>query len=348
VDGIFRKIERWIEGDAIARKRLDDSPWNGNKWLKKSAKWAVFTLISLIIGHSFLAYFTGTEVLAEMMQHSPFESPGAFGVMAFIAGLVLFDFGWFREQFCLIACPYGRLQSVLMDDRTMVVAYDPDRGEPRRGAKVVDGKSGDCVNCYRCVAVCPTGVDIRRGVQLECIACTACADVCDTVMVKLGKPKGLIRYKTLDGNLDRVSPFRPRSIIYAVLLVGITAMLAYTVSHHKKFSAEFVRALETPYQVLPGPNGQEIVTNHFKLDLRNQDFSSMMVRFRLEDEYKRKGFEMVAVQSELVLNGGESRRVDVFFKFPKSALQLGTSNAKVELDGIEKSELEVKLVGPLN
>jgi hypothetical protein len=125
-------------------------------------------------------------------------------------------------------------------------------------------------------------------------------------------------------------------------------MLAYTVSHHKKFSAEFVRALETPYQVLPGPNGQEIVTNHFKLDLRNQDFSSMMVRFRLEDEYKRKGFEMVAVQSELVLNGGESRRVDVFFKFPKSALQLGTSNAKVELDGIEKSELEVKLVGPLN
>ena len=282
------------------------------------------------------------------MQHSPFQSPGAFGVMAFVSGLVLFDFGWFREQFCLIACPYGRFQSVLMDDRSMVVGYDAKRGEPRRGVKATDGKSGDCVSCYRCVAVCPTGVDIRRGVQMECIACTACADACDTVMEKLGKPKGLIRYKTLDGNIDTVSPLRARSIIYAVLLAGITSALSYTIAKHQKITAEFVRALETPYQVVPGPDGQATVTNHFKLDVRNQDFEPIQVKIELSDKSAKKGFELITVQPEFELAAGELKRLDVFFKFPKSALSLGTAKAKVEIEGPEEIEQEVKLVGPLN
>ncbi len=347
VDGVYRKIERWIEGDAIARKRLDQSPWTTDKLLRKGLKWLVFIGISLVIGHSFLAYFTGTEKLAEMMRSSPVESPGAFMVMAFVSALVLFDFGWFREQFCLIACPYGRFQSVLMDDRSMVVGYDGGRGEPRRGVATAGQSAGDCINCYRCVAVCPTGVDIRRGTQMECIACTACMDACDRVMERVGKPTGLIRYKSFAGNLDTVSPFRPRAMIYGVLLTVIFGGLSWKVSTHRLISAEFVRALEAPYQVL---TADSLVTNHFKLDLRNQDFSPSTVSVRLAEESSRLGIELITVQPEVTLDSGEQRRLDLFFRFPKSILSKGTSQAKVEIaevSGKEKVTQEARLVGPI-
>jgi cytochrome c oxidase accessory protein FixG len=348
IDGVYRKIERWIEGDSVARKRLDQGPWTQEKWLRKTLKWGLFTLISLVIGHSFLAYFTGTEELAQMMSHSPFESPGAFGVMALISALVLFDFGWFREQFCTIACPYGRFQSVLLDDRSMVVAYDDQRGEPRRGVVSPGEKTGDCVNCYRCVAVCPTGVDIRRGTQLECIACTACVDACDRVMEKLGKPTGLIRYKTLLGNLETVSPFRPRALIYAALLSLVGLGLAYNIAKHQTISAEFVRALEAPYQVLGSSDGSATIMNHFKLDLRNQDFSPVSVSIELAPSSVSQGVELVTVQPRLELRSGELRRIDIFFKFPKNILTNGTSRALVRVIGKENLTPEVKLVGPLN
>jgi cytochrome c oxidase accessory protein FixG len=348
VDGVYRKIEGWIEGDALARKRLDEGPWTHEKWTKKSVKWGLFLIISLVIGHSFLAYFTGTEALEAMMLQSPWTNPGAFGVMAFVSGLVLFDFGWFREQFCTIACPYGRLQSVLMDDRSMVVGYDTKRGEPRRGVQSVEGKAGDCVNCYRCVAVCPTGIDIRRGTQLECIACSACIDACDRVMEKLGKPTGLIRYKTLEGNRDTVSPFRPRAMIYVLLLVTVFSGLFWNVSRHKTISAEFVRALETPYQVVTAPNGKELVTNHFKLDVRNQDFSAMTIKIQLDESAKAEGFELVTVQPKVSLDSGELKRLDIFFKFPKEKLKLGTATTSVQVIGKESINQEVRLVGPLH
>ncbi len=347
VDGVFRKIERWIEGDSIARRRLDEGPWTSDKVFKKAAKWGVFVAVSLVIGHSFLATFTGTEALAEMMKQSPLQSPGAFGVMAFISGLVLFDFGWFREQFCLIACPYGRFQSVLMDDRSMVVGYDVKRGEPRRGVAPPNPPTGDCVNCYRCVAVCPTGIDIRRGTQMECIACTACMDACDRVMEKIGKPTGLIRYKTFAGDRDQVSPFRPRSILYAVLLALVASALVVKIRNHQLVSADFVRATEAPYQVVPNADGGATVTNHFKLDIRNQDFDPSQVRVRLAEESKARGVELVTVHPELELRAGELRRLDVFFRFPKSIVEKGRVQAFVEIAGKDLIRQEVRLVGPL-
>ena len=347
VDGIFRKIERWIEGDSVQRKALDQSPCTQDKLVKKSAKWLAFPAVSLVIGHSFLAYFTGTEALAEMMGKSPLESPGTFGVMAFISGLALFDFGWFREQFCIVACPYGRFQSVLMDDRSMVVAYDSERGEPRRGVQKIDGKTGDCVNCYRCVAVCPTGVDIRRGTQMECIACTACMDACDQVMEKLKKPKGLIRYKSLVGEMSSVSPFRPRALVYAALLILVGGALTWNVSRHKTISVEFVRAIEIPYQVLRADNQSERVLNHFKLDLRNQDFDSVTVDIGLPDDAKLAGFEMITVEPKVTLEPGQLKRIDVFFKFPKEQLKNGTARVHALIQGKEPLQPEVHLVGPL-
>jgi cytochrome c oxidase accessory protein FixG len=347
VDGVFRKIERLIEGDSITRKRLDASPWTSDKLFKKTTKWAVFVVVSLVLGHSFLAYFTGTEALAEMMQQSPIQNPGAFGVMAFISGLVLFDFGWFREQFCVIACPYGRFQSVLMDDRSMVVGYDVDRGEPRRGVATSNEATGDCVNCYRCVAVCPTGIDIRRGTQMECIACTACMDACDRVMDKVGKPTGLIRYTTFAGNKDQVSPFRARSMIYAVLIAIVATSLVVKIRNHKLVSADFVRATELPYQVVTNTDGSATVTNHFKLDVRNQDFDPSMIRLRLAAESQALGVELVTINPEVQLQAGELRRLDVFFRFPKSIIEKGRAEAWVEIEGKDQLRQEVRLVGPL-
>jgi len=204
------------------------------------------------------------------------------------------------------------------------------------------------VNCYRCVAVCPTGIDIRRGIQMECIACTSCADACDAVMEKMGKPKGLIRYKSYLGDLGTVSPLRPRALIYALLVTLVGGGLAFNISRHKSLSAEFVRALEIPYQIAPGADGAELVTNHFKLDLRNQDFEATRVELSLSPASKKVGFEMIAIQPVIELAAGENRRVDVFFRFPKRALSGGTARTRVVLSSREKIEQEVKLVGPLN
>jgi cytochrome c oxidase accessory protein FixG len=253
--------------------------------------------------------------------------------MAFISGLVLFDFGWFREQFCIVACPYGRFQSVLMDDQSMVVGYDAARGEPRR-------EGGDCVNCYRCVAVCPTGVDIRRGTQMECIACTACMDACDEVMARTGKPTGLIRYKS-------VTALKPRSLAYAAVLLLLAAGLTLKLSTRSLISVELVRAIEAPYQVIgaagAGADGGMRVTNHFKLDVRNQDFEATSVRIELAPDSLAAGVELVTVSPELRLSPGELRRVDVFFQFPTSLLRSGSGRAWLN---VGDRKVEVRLVGP--
>lgn len=203
IDGVFRKIERWVEGSALERRKLDAAPLSLQKFLKKFGKWSLYIFATLILTHSFLAYFVGTGPLAEMIRKNPSENWGSFLFMVFSSAVILFDFAWFREQFCTIVCPYGRFQSVLMDRGSMIVAYDVDRGEPRATpqakalSKAHNSNLGDCVNCYRCVQVCPTGIDIRRGLQMECIACTACIDACDEVMTKVKKPTGLIRYDSL-------------------------------------------------------------------------------------------------------------------------------------------------------
>ena len=182
IDGVFRRIEELIEGNHIERRKLDDAPMDAKKFFKRSLKWILFTAVTLVITHSFLAYFVGADRLVEMVQHKPAENWTNFLIILVTSGIILFDFAWFREQFCIIACPYGRFQSVLMGPRSKNVVYDYNRGEPRKG-KAPKGEEADCVNCYRCVQVCPTGVDIRRGTQMECIACTACIDACDSCIV---------------------------------------------------------------------------------------------------------------------------------------------------------------------
>jgi cytochrome c oxidase accessory protein FixG len=358
VEQVFRRIERWIEGDALARKKLDQEGVSPKKIFKKSLKWASFSVLALILSHSFLAYFIGVEELGRMMERSPFQNPISFLLMAGVAGAILFDFGWFREQFCTVVCPYGRFQSVLMDNQSTVVAYDVRRGEPRRGTLPADAPTGDCVNCYRCVQVCPTGIDIRRGVQLECIACTACMDACDDVMMRQKKPLGLIKYGNqaiTEGKVETLIPWfkRPRAWVYLTLLISCIVGLSFTVSQRSPIELTLIRAVDSPYQEIPGPQGTQIL-NHFKIDLRNQTFEEQEIAFAVSPELRQRGVSVVISNHKGKLAAGEPERADLFIQFPKSLLTMGRGKVPIHLEARSKIDSapifitqEAYLVGPL-
>jgi len=234
------------------------------KIAKRVVKHALYILSSLIIAHIFLSYFVSLEKLYEMMHHSPQTHMIAFGVVMFLTAGLYGAFSWFREQFCVIMCPYGRMQSALVDDHTINVGYDKKRGEPRGKAGTVG--AGDCVNCLRCVQVCPTGIDIRNGLQLECIGCAACVDACDTIMTKLGRKPGLVRYSSLVGfNGGKTRFIRPRIILYTGLLFLGVAVFAFSASRIEPMRANVLRMQGSPYYVT-----NNSVRNQFLVRLINK------------------------------------------------------------------------------
>lgn len=224
---VFRRIEYWIDGDRGSQLRLAKQGWNSEKIWKRSLKWLVFFAISFLIANVFLAYLVGSDTLWVMMEEGPWKQSGNFIALVIFTCVFYFVFVWFREQVCIIACPYGRLQGVLLDNRSINVAYDFVRGENRTGRgkfskhedRAISGK-GDCIDCKQCVHVCPMGIDIRNGTQLECTNCTACIDECDTIMQSVGFPKGLIRYAT-EEEIAQKAPFR-----FTARMKGYTAVLA--------------------------------------------------------------------------------------------------------------------------
>ena len=240
LDHIFRRIERLIEGDAPARKKLAAAPWTAGKITKRIIKHALYALCAAIIAHIFLSYFVSLERLYGYMGEGPLAHATAFGVVAFLTVVLWFCFGYFREQFCVIMCPYGRLQSALRHDDTANVGYDEVRGEPR-GKK--GSTEGDCIDCRRCVTVCPTGIDIRNGLQMECIGCAACIDACDDIMRKIDRPTGLIRYDSLKGLAHQKRRFfRPRVIAYTILgLLGLAAFGFAASRKAKPYTAQFAK-----------------------------------------------------------------------------------------------------------
>src|SRR6186713_1719576 len=229
---VFRKIEYWIEGDAAAQRRLSKEKWNAEKIFKKTSKHTLFILISILIAHTALAYLIGAERTFQIVREPPSENIAGFiGLVSFT---VIFYgvFAKFREQACIAVCPYGRLQGVLLTKESIVVAYDWMRGEPRSKIKktpTVEAKKGDCIDCKLCVHVCPTGIDIRNGTQLECVNCTACMDACDEVMVKIDKPKGLIRYASFNSIQDGVLKLMNARVIgYSFVLIALLTLLGFT------------------------------------------------------------------------------------------------------------------------
>jgi len=246
LEQIYRPIERLIEGDATARKKLDRQDWDSEKIAKRSIKFGIFFVIAALIAHLFLAYFISIPELYRWMTTSPKEHWGAFVFMGVATGIIFLNFAWFREQLCLVICPYGRLQSALIDDDSIIIGYDEDRGEPRGHAK--NEGVGDCIDCLRCVQVCPTGIDIRQGLQMECIGCANCIDACDTIMTKLNRPKGLVRYDSQSGLSGRKRRFiRPRIFIYAALMCAGATAFTLSAMQLRSANMNIVRMTGAPY-----------------------------------------------------------------------------------------------------
>ena len=230
---VFRRIEYWIEGDRGKQLRLAKQSWDAEKIRKKGLKWIIFFIISFLIANIFLAYIISSDQLLEYITEGPAENISTFISLLIFTGVFYFIFTWFREQVCIIACPYGRLQGVLLDNRSIIVAYDHKRGEKERGRakfrknedRQATGK-GDCIDCLQCVQVCPTGIDIRNGTQLECVNCTACIDACDSMMEAVNLPIGLIRYAS-EENIEKKAKFKftPRLKGYTTVLVILIGVL---------------------------------------------------------------------------------------------------------------------------
>lgn len=230
---VFRKIEYWIEGDAVHQKALNKLPWNAEKIRKRGLKIILFYLVALLVANTFLAYLIGMDEVLRIVTEPISQHVGGFIAMIIFSGLFFFVFLWFREQACLVVCPYGRMQGVLLDQHSIVVAYDHKRGEKReKFSKHPSPDAGDCIDCFECVRVCPTGIDIRNGTQLECTNCTACIDACDHIMDSVKKPRGLVRYASeYTINTGNRLKWTPRMIAYTVflfVLIGVESFLLAT------------------------------------------------------------------------------------------------------------------------
>lgn len=343
IQAIFLKIEALVEGKARARLALEQAPWTFQKVLKRSVKWLLFLIVALHIAHTFIGYFVGPRELFYMTMEAPSEHMGIFIATMILTAIFLLDFGWFREQFCLIACPYGRIQSVMMDESSKVVAYDYNRGEPRKGND--PNKQGDCVNCYQCVKVCPTGIDIRHGTQLECIACTQCIDACDAIMTRLKKPTGLIRY-TNEIELKQEPPKRNvRPYIYASISIIFVAAFLYFLNAVTKPEMVFIRGVGAPFLA-----SENVITNRFTLKIKHQGTESYPVDIEIAAEDLREKIRIQISEQPILLNRAE-KKVFIFFKFDSNILNAGTKTITVNAIDSRTNQIasskEVTLVGPM-
>jgi cytochrome c oxidase accessory protein FixG len=278
---LFRRIEYWIDGDAGHQKALKRAPWHLEKISKRSLKYALFFILSFIISNTFLAYIIGADKVLAYTHEPLSKNVGVLTSLLVFSGVFFFVYAWFREQVCLIVCPYGRMQGVLLDSQSVIVAYDYMRGEPRKKfSKKVSDDRGDCIDCRQCVKVCPMGLDIRNGVQLECTNCTACIDACDTIMDAVKKPRGLIRFDSEKGIAEkRRLRVTARMIAYSavlVLLLGVEAALVLTRSDYE---ATILRAKGLLYQ----ERSHNQVSNLYSIKLVNKTRDSLPVELRVEN-----------------------------------------------------------------
>ena len=344
LDGVFRRIETWTEGTHLKRRALNAAPMSFNKFFRKSSKWFLFIAVTIVITHSFLAYFVGSDRVLDMMTQSPKENWGVFLFIMALSAIFLFDLAWFREQFCVIMCPYGRFQAVLYDRQTITVQYDEIRGEPRKGlARAQDQAQGDCVSCKRCVQVCPTGIDIRNGSQMECIACTACIDACDEIMEKVGKPKGLIRYMPSIGQ-KTVNFFRPRVLAYSGVLLVLVSGLTWAISSKPSLHVQVLRSVDIPY-FQKVDNTIEYVVNSYRLHVQNQQSRDVTLDVRfVGDAALKPGWKLQVPSAVLTFKPQDFKMIPFLVEIPKADLPAdGKIKFQIQVDQVIK---EMSFVGP--
>ncbi len=329
---VFRRIEFWIDGDRAQQMRLEKQAWDSEKIRKRLTKWIIFFIISFLIANVFLAYLIGSDKLIQFIEEGPIENESTLIALLIFTAVFYFIYAWFREQVCIIACPYGRMQGVLLDNKTINVAYDYVRGEGEKGrgkfSKSEDRKAsgkGDCIDCKVCVHVCPTGIDIRNGVQLECINCTACIDECDTIMEKVGLPKGLIRYASED-EIVKKEPFKLTArmkgyIAVLSILIGVFIGMLFLRSDVE------ATILHAPGQLFQHENNK--IVNLYNYKIVNKTTA----------EFTNVTFKLVEPKGEILLVGNP------FTKVPKQGITQGALFVKLpenELDG-EKTVLKIEV-----
>lgn len=329
---VFRRIEYWIDGDRGAQMRLNKQPWNAEKIRKRVLKWTIFFLISFLVANVFLAYLIGSDILLTYIIEGPINHLSTFVALFIFTCVFYFIFAWFREQVCIIACPYGRLQGVLLDNRSIIVAYDYVRGEGEKGRKKFRKNEnrqelghGDCIDCSQCVHVCPTGIDIRNGTQLECVNCTACIDACDDVMDKTGFQRGLIRFAS-EENIAKKAPFK-----FDLRMKGYTAVLTILVGI--LIGMLFVRTdvqanvLRVPGQLYNHEEGG-IISNIYTYKIINKttrDFNNVTIKVAGKSN------------AEVVLVG----KTSIFV--PKQGMAEGTLFIKFEESSLEEEKTKLIL-----
>lgn len=327
---VFRRIEYWIDGDRNAQMKLDKMKWTGEKIRKRVLKWSIFFLISFIIANVFLAYLIGSDRLVQMVKDGPSEHLGNFIALFIFTGVFYFIYAWFREQVCIIACPYGRLQGALLDDKSIIVAYDHVRGEGEAGrGRIVKNEDrqaagkGDCIDCKLCVQVCPTGIDIRNGTQLECVNCTACIDECNTVMEKVGLPKDLIRYAS-EEEITKKNKF-----VFSARMKGYTAVLFILMGVFTGML--FLRNdVEATVLRLPGQlyeHKGENISNVFTYKVVN----------KTSKEFDSVYFKIAKPKGVIKMVGNE------YFKVPKEGLAEGTLFIEINPAFLEGDKTKVNI-----
>lgn len=295
---LFRKAEYLIEGDAGRQKLLNKSPWTSEKIRKKVLKHFVFFLLSFIIANFFLVYIIGIDELKKIISEPVSEHIVGFLAIIIFSAIFYAVYAFFREQACTVVCPYGRLQSVLLDRNSMIVAYDHQRGEPRgkyKKQQEAQLSQGDCIDCFQCVKVCPTGIDIRNGTQMECVGCTACIDACNVMMIAVNKPTGLVRYASEAGISEgKKLRYTGRMRFYTFLLIILSGILTLLLISRKDIDGTILRTKGLTYQ----ERGTDSLSNLFNIKVINKTINDMPVTLRLEGEAAQSGkIELVGATS---------------------------------------------------
>ena len=344
---VFRKIEYLIEGDAAAQRRLNKEPFSFTKVCKKTLKHTIFILISVIIAQTVMAYIIGIDETISVVTSAPTEHLAGFiGFIAF-TGIFYGLFAKFREQACIAVCPYGRLQGVLLTKQSIVVAYDWLRGEPRGHRKknqVIETPQGDCIDCRICVHVCPTGIDIRNGTQMECVNCTACIDACDDVMLKIGKPKGLIRYASYNSIQEGIAKIiTPRVMGYSLVLVALLSLLSFALITRSDVETTILKVPGTLYQREPG-----FITNLYNVEFVNKTFDDITLEVKVESPVTA---QIVKIDGKPIVVSAEGFTKSVYFiRIPERDVTNARTVVKLGVfrNGEKIESVKAKFIGPVS
>jgi cytochrome c oxidase accessory protein FixG len=343
---LFRKIEYAIEGDAARQRLLNNSPWTGEKIRKKLSKHIIFYLLAFLIANLFLAYIIGIDELKKLISEPLSETFITLISILIFSGVFYGVYAFFREQVCTVVCPYGRLQSVLLDRNSMLVAYDYKRGEPRGKYKkdTVGSSFGDCIDCFQCVKVCPTGIDIRNGTQMECVGCTACIDACDKMMDAVKRPRGLIRYASENGIAEsKKLRYTGRMKFYTVLLILLSGLLTTLLVTRKDVSGTIVRAPGMLYQ----ERGTDSLSNLYTIKIINKTVKDIPLVLRLENA---PGRIIEAEGHEILVKKEDQGKGSFFIVLPKKYISERKTKLKVGLyQGDKKITVATtNFMGPFN